>query len=39
MRYKYEDFDEYTLEESLEILREESKKRRIKKSRRKCSKV
>ena len=30
MRYKYEDFDEYTLEESLEILREESKKRRIK---------
>ena len=30
MKYKYEDFDEYTLEESLEILREESKKRRIK---------
>ena len=30
MKYKYEDFDDYTLEESLEILREESKKRRIK---------
>ena len=30
MKYKYEDFDEYTLEESLEILREESKNRRIK---------
>lgn len=28
MRYKYEDFDEYTLEESLEILREESKKKK-----------
>ena len=39
MKYKYEDFDDYTLEESLEILREESKKRRIKKSRRKYSKV
>ena len=30
MKYKYEDFDNYTLEESLEILREESKKRRVK---------
>lgn len=30
MKYKYEDFNDYTLEESLEILREESKKRRIK---------
>ena len=30
MKYKYEDFDDYTLEESLEILREESKKRRVK---------
>ena len=28
MKYKYEDFDEYTLEESLEILREESKKKK-----------
>ena len=25
MKYKYEDFDDYTLEESLEILREELK--------------
>ena len=30
MKYKYEDFNDYTLEESLEILREESKNRRIK---------
>ena len=30
MKYKYEDFNDYTLEESLEILREESKKRRVK---------
>ena len=30
MKYEYEDFNDYTLEESLEILREESKKRRIK---------
>ena len=30
MKYKYEDFNDYTLEESLEILREESKKRKIK---------
>ena len=30
MKYKYEYFNDYTLEESLEILREESKKRRIK---------
>lgn len=29
-KYTYEDFNDYTLEESLEILREESKKRRIK---------
>ena len=29
MKYKYEDFNDYTLEESLEILREESKKRNI----------
>ena len=29
MKYKYEDFNDYTLEESLEILRKESKKRRI----------
>lgn len=27
MKYKYEDFNDYTLEESLEILREESKMR------------
>ena len=27
MKYKYEDFNDYTLEESLEILREESKNR------------
>ena len=30
MKYKYEDFDDYTLEESLEILREESKKEELK---------
>lgn len=30
MKYKHEDFNDYTLEESLEILREESKKRRVK---------
>ena len=35
MKYKYEDFNDYTLEESLEILREESKKRKIKINRRK----
>ena len=29
MKYKYEDFDEYTLEESLEILRREMKARKI----------
>lgn len=29
-RLEYEDFEDYTLEESLEILREESKKRGIK---------
>ena len=28
MKYKYEDFDDYTLEESLEILREENNNRR-----------
>ena len=29
MKYTYEDFDNYTLEESLEILKKETKKRNI----------
>lgn len=30
MKYKYEDFNDYTLEESLVILKEETEKRKIK---------